>query len=58
MGAAANGALGAGVDAGVAGVDSDSWTAAVAAAFAAWCAAALAQDLALAAGPLGQIVPS
>ena len=35
LGAAANGALGAGDDAGVAGVDSDCWTAAVAAAFAA-----------------------
>ena len=48
---AANGALGAGADVGVPRVD--SWTSA-AAAFAAWCAAALARDLALAAGPRWQ----
>ena len=48
---AANGALGAGGDVGVPGVD--SWTSA-AVAFAAWCAAALARDLALAAGPRWQ----
>ena len=53
-----NGTLGAGVEeaapgAGVAKVDS-GFDAEAAAAFAAWCAAALARDLALAAGPRWQ----
>ena len=53
-----NGTLGAGVEeaapgAGVAKVDS-GFDAEAAAAFAAWCAAALARDLALAEGPRWQ----